>query len=246
MRTTNCFHEVMVTGYGKKEWKGTIEVRLLGIKKEDALLRHVRIITPSASKEVGIYCLPEINEIGYIMFVDEMFTQAIYVGSLIPLESDITKKLEEDNSLKLIYTTSGYKLEIHEQKDKEKICFISKSGLEISMEEENQVLTFGQSDQKQQILIDMKNKSICILGEEKLEMKCKDAAIVLEKGNITLKGSNITTNCDVCTVDTKKELKLKSVNATLSATNKATVHGSMCEVSADSKLDVKGAMIQIG
>lgn len=240
------FFEGVVEAYGEGEWAGTLSVRLLGVKKEEGLLEHVRVLTSFTNKNVGSLILPELQDYVVLSFLDEGRTQAICHGSLLQPNCEMVKKLDKENHVKIIRMKSAFGVMINETADKEMLTLNDKAGLQLMMDEEKQTLSIGQRDGKQVLIVNMKEKSVTLQGQETLSLICGKAKLIMEKGNVTLEGTDIKINGTTLAVDTKKEVTISSVSCSMKASNKAVVHGATCEVSADAKQDIKGAIIQIG
>lgn len=238
--------EAIVEAYGKDEDKGTLSVCLLGMKKEEGTIEQVRVLTSYANQKAGIVVFPEIGDVVLISFLDQGNTQAVCMGTLLPRTCAVLQEAKEDNTLKLLKLVSGFTFLVDETKDKERLCIKSKSNLQFIFDEEAQTVSIGQENKKQYLRVDMKEKKITIQGEDEMSFLCGDAQLVMEKGNITLKGKDIQIKSTSLQVEASSDIELKGVNTTFKASNKMLVHGATSEVSADMKQDIKGAMIQIG
>lgn len=240
------YMEAIVESYGKNEWKGTINVRLLGVDSKASLIEHVRMLVPFVNKNQGCYILPELKDLVYIVFTNQSLSEAICVGSCIPLDAILTKNMKQDNTVKQIKTLGGLLMKINDQKDQEVVEIKSKKGLMMKLDDKNQTVSIGQDDGQQLITINLKNKSVSIKAKETLTITNGDASIKLDKGTLECKATTMKIDCSSLSVKTKKETTMNSVNTTIKSTNKTVVHGAMCEVSADAKQVLKGGLIQIG
>lgn len=238
--------EAIVEAYGKKEYKGTLHVRLLGLKKEEGTLEHVRVLTSYANQKAGFVMFPEIGDVVLITFLDQGNTQAVCLGTLLPQSCAALQEIKEDNTQKLFKLSSGFTILVDESKDKERLCIKSKSNLEFTFDEEKQIVSIAQENQKQFVLVNMKDHSISIQGEDKLSFLCGGAEFVMEKGNITIKGQDVKFDSKSLKLKATGDINLNGVNTTFEATNKAIIHGLICESTADMKQQIKGPLIQIG
>lgn len=240
------YMEAIVEGYGTNEWKGTINVRLLGVDSSVSLIEHVRMLMPFVNKNQGCYILPELKDLVYIVFTNQSLSEAICVGSPIPLKAALTKHMKQDNTLKQIQTKGGFMISVSDQKNQEQLEIKSKKGLMIKLDDQNETVSIGDSNEQQLITIDLKNKSVKLKAKEALTITNGDASIKLNKTTLEVKATTIKMDCTSLHVKTKKETTMNSVKTTIKSTNKTVVHGAMCEVSADAKQVLKGGLIQIG
>lgn len=134
-----------------------------------------RIATPMAGKQRGIYFLPEVDDEVLVMFEhgDVRFPYiigALWNGKDLPPETNRDGK----NNIRLIKSRSGHTITLNDEKGKETIEIIDKSG-------------------KNSLKFDTANNSITITAGKDIKLSAPNGSIQLDARTIDIQSSNNTT-----------------------------------------------------
>ena len=231
---------------------GRVKVQFPWQKADNEMTPWVRVVNPMASKDQGMYFIPEIDE---VVFVDFEFgnpdipfvTGSMYHGQAKPGGNLFTP----DNHLKGIITRGQNHIIIDDTEGKEKILIYNKDkknkielsldGTHISIKSDGDININAGGD------IKMKAKNIMMEAEKDWKVKADHAVIETQTGDIELIAG--------------KDLNVSGVNATIAVMAEMKISGTIVEIEADvsakfkasATLDIdggamatlKGAMVMI-
>lgn len=228
----------VVTDNNDEEGLGRVKVQYTGIS--DEFVSHwARLVTPGAGPERGIEFLPQIDDEVLVAFEYDDFNYPYILGGLWngwgkpPLATDGQKKMDAIDQ-RIIKSRSGHTITFDDTDEKEKISIISKSGHTITLDDTSgeEKVSIIDNTTKNTIEINTKDKTLTINTEGDIIMEAK--------GNVTLKGKDIT-------VEATGNAKVKaSSNLDLEASSKATVKANTgVDVQASGQVNVKGATINL-
>ncbi|MEM7370303.1 MAG: phage baseplate assembly protein V [Bacteroidota bacterium] len=174
-----------------------VRVILPGVDPQKGVV-WARLSSPDAGKGRGYFFRPEKGDEVIVGFFNDDPRQAVILGSLyssVNVPPDGAEKMDKENALKGI---------------------VSKSGIVMEINDTDQTFSFRTSD-NQFILLDEKNKAIMIRD--------------LNENTITLDDKGITLAvADKLTIEAKGDMELKGKNITLNASANVTIKGSKVDV----------------
>lgn len=180
-----------------------------------------------ASNEAGFFFFPEIGDEVLLSFINNDPRYPVIIGSLYSAKNTAKETPDEKNQFKSIY---------------------SKSGIHITFDDEDKILTI-ETPEKNTIILDDKSKSVSMKD-------MNDNSIVMDESGITIKSPkdiNLKADGDI-TINAQSNLAMKATaDATLdgasitqSAQSSFTAKGNAsAELSASGQTTVKGAMVMI-
>ena len=189
-------------------------------KENNQMTPWIRVVTPHAGAEKGIYFPPEIGEEVLVAF-EGGNAEKPYVAGAMYNGAEISGFHTENNDLKVIKTRSGHTILMNDSEDKMSITVLDISG--------------------NTIYLDTVKKSITIQAPETIDIICKNLNIKVEENMKTDVGHNQenTIGKNIKTV-AKEEISQDSGKKTIIAS------GDNTEISARKDLDLYGKKNLIG
>ncbi|MDE7367813.1 MAG: hypothetical protein K2N24_10700, partial [Lachnospiraceae bacterium] len=148
---------------------------------------------------------------------------------------------KEDNSLKKIQTKGGNRIELDETEGKEQIGIYTKGGISLLLQDEKQLASIQDGNQKTMLQLDMKNGEAKILADQKLTLSVGGNAMVVMDGS----QKKLTISANMIQMEGKQSMELKSQNTKIQGNmTEVKAQGSM-KVNSSGILELKGSMTKI-
>jgi uncharacterized protein involved in type VI secretion and phage assembly len=217
------------------EHKGMIKVEYHAYG-EEAQSNWMRVVSPYAGKNRGMFFHPEIGDEVAVAFIGGDFNNPCCIGSFWNDTDTLPPDIANNkNTIKSITTKSGIKISFFDEEGKEEIKILTKNKNEISISDESDLITIKTADNEMKL--DGKGKKI-ILTSNDIEIKAKNK-LTLSSAAIDIKADN--------------KLALSGTNVEADAKAKAALSGANVEVKAKAAMkveatgvtEIKGAMVKI-
>lgn len=209
----------IVTNNKDPDELGRVKVKFPWLSDEDES-DWVRISSPMAGKDIGIFILPEVNDEVLVVFEHGNIDMPYIIGSLWngkdkPPETNSDGK----NNIKLIKSRSGHIIRIDDTEGEEKIEIVDKG-------EENKIC-IDSSNKKIEIVDKTGENKICIdSSNKKISIECGgDIGLSASKGKIAINA---------------KEIEIKSTSSA-----KIEVSTGGMDLKASGTMKIKGSMVNI-
>jgi uncharacterized protein involved in type VI secretion and phage assembly len=205
----------VVANYDDK-FKGMVKVAYHAYEQEGTTTDWMRVLSPAAGKNKGIYFLPEVGDEVAVSFIGGDVNNPCVIGVMWNEQDTFPKEaVTEKNTTKLITTKSGIQLAFSDEEGKEslKITTPGKANAEITL-----------SDEKESIFIKCGGSEITING--------KDKKILLNSAKtVNIEAENIEFNAKSKLSVTASNIEIKA-NASLKAeaSGIAEIKGSMVKI----------------
>ncbi len=185
-----------------------------------------RIISPYASKKVGIVFMPEVNDEVVIGFFNDDPRFPVIVGSLYSGKHEPPYPPDEKNKIKAIVTREKMKIEFEEEK---KIITIETPG-------------------KNTIIIDDDKKTITVQDQHKNKIETSKDGILIDSAkdvNIKAKGNIVMDAKQKITIKAAMDYAVEGLTVKQKAKTQLALEGLTAEMKASTQAVVKGAIVMI-
>jgi Rhs element Vgr protein len=185
-----------------------------------------RIISPYASKDIGIVFMPEPNDEVVVGFFNDDPRYPVIVGSLYSSKHKPPYSPDKKNKIKAIVTREKMKIEFNEEK---------------------KIITI-ETPNKNTIIIDDDAKKIIIKDQNENMIELSDAGIVFDTPKdlkITAKGNVSIDAKQAITLKAGTDLKTEGLNVNAKAKVALALEGLTAELKASTQATIKGAMVMI-
>ena len=236
----------VVTGIVKEnyddEYPGMVKVEVRSREKGANITDWVRVATPYAGNDRGVYFLPEVGDEVLVAYAYGDVHKPYVIGSLWNKKvSKHPKKVAvEENTIKKIRTRCGHEIIFNEEDGKEDIDIHTPKGLKVQLNDEKEVITVTDKSGDNFMKIDSKNGEIKITAK-----KC----ITLASGSSSVKIDNnakkITITSDNVQIDAKQALKLKGQNSEMAGAMTTVSASGTLNLKGDGPTNLKGAVVKI-
>lgn len=244
----------------KENWDskhpGMVKVELILSETGKNVSDWIPVATPYGGKEFGQYFLPEIGDQVMVAFHGGHPDCPVVIGSLWNTQNTPPPNApNEKNTTKLIRTKGGHTIIFNEEKDKETITIQTPGSLTICLDDEKQKAAIQDKDGKNGIVIDIKNGTIILNAEKKVQFKVNGQEMLILDGEgkkAALKAD--TLNCEASqTLKLKGQstslegntLKMKGQNTTVESSSLNLKGQGSIKVESSGILQLKGAMAKI-
>lgn len=190
----------------------------------------IRIMTPMAGNQMGVYFLPEIDDEVVVAFQNGDINYPIILGALWsanvppPDAND-----DEKNNVRIIKSRSGHKIILDDKDGEEKVTIIDKA--------------------ENSIVIDSKENLVTITSTKDMKLLAEDGKITISAKEIELKSSDGTTmesGADFSVTASSGKCSVESNELSLKASSEGTLEASAnLTVKASGNTTIKGAMVMI-
>ncbi len=199
----------------------------------------VPVASPYASKDCGLYLLPEIGAEVVIAYNMGDRNCPIVIGSLWNKKNELPKGTAvEKNAVKRFKTKGGCEVEFVDEEGKETIEVSTPKKLSIRIDDEKDVITISDKEGKNAFKIEAKAGNVSVIAEKKLELKSGKNAITLDGGGISVKG-------DAVKVEAGNALTLKGTNVKVDGSETSVSGKGKVSVKASGAVSVKGATVKL-
>lgn len=190
----------------------------------------VRIMTPMAGKQMGVYFLPEVDDEVVVAFQNGDIDYPIILGSL--WSSNVAPpdgNNDQKNNIRMIQSRSGHKIILDDSDGQEKVTIIDKA--------------------ENSIVIDSSNKLVTITSKQDMKLLATDGKITISAKEIEVKSSDGTTmesGADFSIKASSGKFGVDANELSLKASSQGTVEASAgLTLKASGNTTVKGAMVMI-
>lgn len=232
----------VVTSIEDKDGLGRVKVRLLNRGTSDIETGFIRVMTPMAGKEWGMFFFPEVNDEVVVGFFDGDISSPVVLGSLWNSNNTIPQKIESNdkNYTRLIKTKSGHTVSFYDE-DGKGVIEIKTGGeeLNVKLEDEKKAMTVSDKDGKNLIKIDADKGEISITADKKITLQADKSTVTISSniemknnGDIKLDGNKIALNAkSEVAAEGKSAVNLKaSGQLNLEASGIANLKGGMVKI----------------
>ncbi|MCL2576444.1 MAG: phage baseplate assembly protein V [Defluviitaleaceae bacterium] len=217
------------------DYKGMIKVEYHAYEDE-AQTNWMRVVSPYAGKNRGMFFHPEIDDEVAIAFIGGDLNNPCCIGSFWNNTDTLPPKSANDkNTVKSITTKSGVQITFSDEEGKEEIKILTKNKNEISISDEKDLITIKTGDNEMKIdgkgnKIVLNSNDIAITAKNKFSIEA-NAIDIKANNKLTLSGTNIES-------DAKAKVNLSAANVEIKAK-------AMLKAEATGVAEVKGAMVKI-
>lgn len=224
----------IVTSLDDPENQGRVKVKLLNFGNSDYETGFIRVMTPMAGKDYGIFLLPDVGDEVLVGFCDGNINQPYILGSLYNSEKKQPSQIKEGkNEIRMIKTKCGHTITLVDEKDQEKIEIKSSTGINITIEDKEESIKLVDKDGKNSITINGKNGLISITADKKLELAAG-------KSKLTIDGEG-----NAVKIESGQKLEIKGQKISLGGTSVDIEGSSGVNVKSSGQTVIKGAMVKI-
>ena len=209
---------------------GRVKVRY-GWRYADEESDWIRILTPMAGKQMGIFFLPEIDDEVIIAFQNGDINSPIVLGMV--WSSNVQPPSTNDdgkNDIRMIKSRSGHKVILDDKDGNETISIIDKSG-------------------KNSMIFDTAQKSITITSEQDISLLAKNGKIVLDAKELEFTSSDktsITANSDFTVAASSGKAAIEASQLDFKGSAQGSLDGgASLTVKASGNLTIQGTMVNI-
>ncbi len=202
-----------------------------------------RFAGTSSDNQCGTVFVPSVNEEVVLGFLDGDINNPIILGSVYNSKNKPPLTVNDKNEIMMIKFPAGLKIEISNEKDKQKITVTTKKGHSVVLDDgEKEELNVSHKNESTSFKVDFKNGAIELKAEKKIRMLAGNDSLVLEKD----KGLKLISTSGGLDVDVNKANIKTKANIDIDAGAKATVKGKAgAELQSTGQTIVKGMMTKI-
>ncbi len=218
-----------VTNNQDPEHLGRIKVKY-SWRDENDESDWIRIMTPMAGNQMGVYFIPEVDDEVVIAFQNGNINFPIVLGGL--WSNNIKPPDSNDdgeNNIRMIKSRSGHKIIMDDKDGEEKVTIIDKS--------------------ENSIVIDSKENLVTITSKQDMQLLAEDGKITISAKEIELRSSDGTTmesGADFSVTASSGTFGVESNELSLKASAQGTLEASAgLTVKASGNTTIKGAMVMI-
>ncbi|MCC6459599.1 MAG: type VI secretion system tip protein VgrG [Saprospiraceae bacterium] len=186
-----------------------------------------RYASPYASKEAGIFFLPEIGDEVILGFLNNDPSYPMILGNLYSKKQKSPYAPDDKNSTKAIVTKN--KLKVIFMDDKKNIVIETPAGNTIKLQDEDG-----------KIIIQDKNKNLIEMSSAGIKMDTPKDLIITAKGKISIEATQ-----NISIASKGGDITSEGLNVKTKAKIMATVEGSMAELKGSGQTTVKGGIVMI-
>ena len=206
---------------------GRVRVQFPWQQALDEVTPWIRVSSPHAGPDKGIYFIPEISEEVMIGFEAGNAEKPFVIGSLYNGNQAAGGVGKEKNSIKMIRSRSGHTLELDDTEGEEKFRIYDKEGSIIEFDPNEKTLTVQAVEN-----LNLVGKNILLQAEESVAIHAgKDVEVAAEGDAV---------------IEAKKDIVLLSkADVIIEATTDATLAGQNVAVAGQIGAELKGAQTKV-
>lgn len=228
--------------------KGSVRVKVRTMKDQRDTFDNVPVLTGYGGDTYGAFFLPEEGDIVRLTFLGGDFRHPVVTGCRFPESSKLVQdSYRKENCNKLFKVKNGSQIAFSGEKGKEKIEISGPQKMKWQLDEEKEQIAFGDSDEKNRMVLDKKGGKAQLESENAIVLKCGKSSLELKKdGTVTLKCSQLTLEAQNVQIKGKAKIEIDGQQLTLSGKTGITVKGtSQVKLESKGQLKLSGAMIQL-
>lgn len=234
-----------VCGYGSDEYKGTLQVKLPYMDKDEDILENVKLLLGYGGSSYGFVHRPEIGDLVLLTFLGEHSKNAIALGCIAPQDTTIFNEISEKNEQKEWKMKHGVHLQVWDEPDKSKVeVTCGDFSLKVDEEQKEMCVTDGDTT----CTIAKEKGTFIIEAKEELQLKCGKSSLVLKKdGTGTWNGEKIAIQGQDMKVDMKMNTSISAQKTTIDSKIETAISGkSSVKISASGITEVSGGLVKLG
>lgn len=228
--------------------EGNVRVKVKIMQDKMDIFDNVPVLTGYGGNDYGAFCLPEEGDIVRLIFPGGDFRHPVVTGCRFPENSWFVKDMCKDDKVKKAFRAkNGSSVFFAGEKGKETIEVSGSQNMKWKLDEENQMISFGDGEQKNRMLLDKKNGKVQIISESAIRLECGKSSMEMKKdGGIVLQCEQLTLEAKTVTIQGKTKVQIKGQELTLDGSTDITVAGKgQVKVSSKGSLKLSGAMIDL-
>lgn len=225
----------IVTDIKDPDKKNRVKVRLLNRTDSTQETDFIRVMTPMAGKEYGMFLLPEVGDEVLIGFVDGDFSDPYVLGSLWNTKAPAPVTVQDGkNERRTVKSKTAHQLEFNDGEEAPGLTLATALESRLAMNDKEKTITVTDKAGENYLKIDINGGSVTLEGKTKLVLKCGGAFIELDGSSnaISIKTSgNITIDGQQVDVSGKSAVSVKaSGQLNLEASGAANLKGAIVKV----------------
>lgn len=228
--------------------KGNVRVKVRTMKDNRDTFDSVPVLTGYGGSDYGAFFLPEEGDIVRLTFVGGDYRHPVVTGCRFPESSQLVQdSAKKENTDKVWKVKSGSRVAFSGEKGKDKIEISGSKSMKLQLDEEKERISFGDSEEKNEVALDKKNGEVQITAEKTIKLQCGKSSLELKKdGTVTLHCSRLTLEADNVQIKGKSKLDLEGQQLAVNGTTGVSIAGKgQVKVEGKGVLKLSGAMIQL-
>jgi uncharacterized protein involved in type VI secretion and phage assembly len=223
-----------------EEHQGMIKVEYLMGEKDKKTSDWVRVLTNYAGNGFGNYWLPEIGTEVLVGFIHGNMNMPVVLGCFWNGTDKIPEGVaNEKNETKTVMTKGGHKITFTETEGKEKITVNTPKGLEMLLDDENEVISVQDEKKENSLAMDCKNGTVTVKAKKELSFMAGNKEVIKADSD------TVKIACGAIQLEAQQTLKLKGQTASIQGTSvKMKADGEM-GLQASGIAQLKGSMVKI-
>ena len=223
-----------------EQHKGMIKVEYLLGEKNHKTSDWVRVMTPYGGNDFGNYWLPEIGSEVLVGFINGNLNMPVVLGCLWNGKDQHPQNtVNKENDTKTIMTKGGNKITFSDVKQKEKIIIETPKKLEITVDDEKDLISVSDKEKQNRMELDCKGGKATLTAKTSIELQIGSKVVFKADANsIEMKSGTVQ-------VDAQQSLKLSGQSTNVSgASIKVKANGDL-GLESSGMTQVKGSMVKI-
>lgn len=228
--------------------EGNVRVRVRTMRDQKDTFDNVPVLTCYGGDDYGVFFLPEEGDIVRLTFLGGDFRHPVVTGCRFPEGGRLVSgAAQKENLNKLLKVKNGSRIAFSGEKGKEKIEISGPEKMKWQLDEEKEQIAFGDSGEKNRMVLDRKNGEAQITAGDSIRLKCGKSSLELKKdGTVTLQCEQLSLEAQNVQIKGKTKIKLDGQQLALNGNTGITVKASgQVKVESNGQLKLSGAMIQL-
>ena len=182
--------------------KNRVKVRLLNRSDSTQETDFIRVMTPAAGKQFGLYAMPEVGDEVLVGFVDGDFSAPYVLGSLWNTKAPAPVTMEEGKNEKRVFQSkTAHRLELNDGEEAPGLTLSTAKESRLVIDDKAQTVALSDKNGENAVQIDIGGGKVTILAKTSLVLKCGGASIELNgssneiaiktSGNIKIDGQQV-------------------------------------------------------
>lgn len=227
--------------------KGNLRVKVKIMEDKMDIFDNVPVLACYAGGDHGLFLLPEEGDTVRLAFPDGDLRHPVVTGCRFPQSSQFVRDMHGEEVKKGFLAKNGSGVFFSGEKGRELIRVSGSEHMTWKLDEEKQQTSVGDGEEKNQLLLDKKNRSVTLKAQSCIRLECgksslelkEDGTILLHCEELTLEAKNIRITGNTRVQVSGQELALEGKTG-ISVTGKGQVR-----VESKGTLKLSGAMIHL-
>lgn len=225
----------IVTDINDPDKKNRVKVRLLNRSDDQQETDFIRVMTPMAGKEYGMFFLPEVGDEVLVGFLDGDFTDPYVLGSLWNTKAPAPVTVQDGkNEVRTIRSKTAHRLEFNDGTEQPGLTLSTAEESRLAILDKEKTITLTDKAGENSLTIDSSGGTVTVTAKTKLVLQCGGASIELDGSSnaITIKTSgNIKLDGQQVEISGKSAVQVKaSGQLNLEASGPASLKGAIVKV----------------